>query len=80
MERRHLEAELGQEHFFPPAEGSTETSIQEGEIESIVITNNPLIFGRPISINVFNNIISSQTLVHLLCTIFVPEPQIGTCG
>ena len=56
------------------------TSLPEGEIEAIVITNNPLIFGRPISINIFNNTISSQTLVHLLCSIFVPEPQIGTCG
>ena len=56
------------------------TSLPEGEIEAIVITNTPLIFGRPIYINIFNSTISSQTLVHLLCSIFVPEPQIGTCG
>ena len=49
------------------------TSLPEGGIEAIVITNNPLIFGRVISINIFNNTISSQTLVHLLCSIFVPE-------
>ena len=56
------------------------TSLPEGEIKAIVITNTPLIFGRPIFINIFNNTISFQTLVHLLCSIFVPEPQIGTCG
>ena len=57
-----------------------ELPYRRGEIEAIVITNNPLIFGRPIFINIFNNTISSQTLVHLLCSIFVLEPQIGTCG
>jgi hypothetical protein len=51
------------------------TSLPEGEIEAIVITNNPLIFGRPIFINIFNSTISSQTLVHLLCSIFVSKPQ-----
>ena len=56
------------------------TSFPEGEIEAIVITNTPLIFGRPIFINIFNTRISSQTLVHLSCSIFVPEPQIGTWG
>ena len=49
------------------------TSLPEGEIIVIVITNNPLIFGREISINIFNNTNSSQTLVHILCSIFVPE-------
>ena len=33
-----------------------------------------------ISINIFTNTISSQTLVHLLYPIFVSKPQIGTCG
>mgnify|MGYP005848878131 CR=1 FL=1 len=56
------------------------TSLPEGEIIVIIITNNSPIPGREISINIFNNNISSQTLVHLLCSIFVPEPQIGTCG
>jgi hypothetical protein len=50
------------------------TSLPEGEIEAIVITNNPLIFGRPIFINIFNSTISSETLVHLLCSIFVSNP------
>ena len=55
------------------------TSLSEGEIKAIVITNNPLIFGRPIFINIFNNTISCQTLVHLLCSIFASKPLIGTC-
>jgi hypothetical protein len=50
------------------------TSLPEGEIIVIIITNNYPIFGRAITINIFNSTISSQTLVHLLCSIFVPEP------
>ena len=57
-----------------------ETSLQEGEIIAIVITNDPLIGRGSISINVFTSTISSQTLVHLLYPIFVSKPQIGTCG
>ena len=49
------------------------TSLPEGEIIVIIITNNSPILGREISINIFNNTISSQTLVHLLCSIFLPE-------
>ena len=49
------------------------TSLPEGEIIVIIITNNSPILGRAISINIFNNTISPQTLVHLLCSIFVPE-------
>jgi hypothetical protein len=74
MERCCLEEELGQEHFFPPAERFCRgTSLPEGEIIVIIITNNSPILGRAISINIFNNIISSQTLVHLLCSILLPE-------
>ena len=51
-----------------------DTSLREGEIIVIIITNNSPIFGRAISINIFNNAITSQILVHLLCSIFVPEP------
>ena len=70
-EHRRLEAELGQEHFCPPAKRFCwGNSLPEGEIIVIIITNNPLIFGREI----FNNAISSQTLVHILCSIFAPEP------
>ena len=54
------------------------TSLLEGEI--IVVTNNSPILGRTIFINIFNNTNSSQTLVHLLCSIFVPELEIGACG
>ena len=49
------------------------TSLPEGEIIVIIITNNSPILGRAISINIFNNTISYQTLVHLLCSIFVLE-------
>ena len=49
------------------------TSLSEGEIIIIIITNNSPILWRAISINIFNSTISSQTLVHLLCSIFVPE-------
>ena len=59
-----------------------ETSLREGEIEAIVITNDPLIDRGSISINIniFTSTISSQTLVHLLYPISVSKPQIGTCG
>ena len=56
------------------------TSFPEGEIIVIIITNNSPILGRAISINIFNSTISSQTLVHVLCSIFVPGLHIGTCG
>ena len=45
------------------------TSLPEGEIIVIIITNNSPILGRAISINT----ISSKTLVHLLCSILLPE-------
>ena len=57
-----------------------ETSLREGEIITIVITNDPLIGRGSISINIFTSTISSQNLVHLLYSILVPKPQIGTCG
>ena len=57
-----------------------DTSLREGEIITIVITNDPLIGRGSISINIFTSTISSQTLVHLLYPIFVSKPQIGTCG
>ena len=74
MERRRLEAELGQEHFCPSAERFCRgTSLPEGKIIVIIITNNSPILGRAISINLFNSTISYQTLVHLLCSILLPE-------
>ena len=57
-----------------------ETSLGEGEIITIIITNDPLIETGSISINIFTSTISSQTLVHLMYPIFVSKPQIGTCG
>ena len=56
-----------------------ETSLWEGEIITIIITNDPLVGRGSISINIFTSTISSQTLLHLLYPIFVPKPQIGTC-
>ena len=57
-----------------------ETSLREGEIITIVITNDPLIGSGSISINIFTSTISSQTLVHLLYPILVSKSGIGTCG
>ena len=42
------------------------TSLSEGEIIVIIITNSSPILEREISINIFNNTISSQTRVHLV--------------
>ena len=57
-----------------------ETSLREGEIITIVITNDPLIGRGSIFIYIFTSTTFSQTLVHLLYPIFVYKPQIGTCG
>ena len=79
-ERHSLEAELGQEHFCPPVERFCQgSSLPEGEIIAIIIINNSPISGRAISTNIFNNTISSQTLVHLLYPILVSKSRIGTC-
>ena len=56
-----------------------ETSLREGEIITIIITNNPLIGRGSISIDIFTSTISSQTLVHLLYPILVSKSGIGTC-
>ena len=56
-----------------------DTSLREGEIITIVITNDPLIGRGSISINIFTSTISSQTLVHLLYPILVSKSGIGTC-
>jgi hypothetical protein len=63
---------LGRSNFALRRSDSVgDTSLWEGEIEAIVITNNPLIMGGPISINISNNTISSQnpssSLVFNLC-------------
>jgi hypothetical protein len=57
-----------------------DTSLRDGEIITNIITNDPPIGRGSIYINIFTSTISSQTLVHLLYVIFVPKPQIGTCG
>ena len=71
---RRLEAELGQEHFCPPAERFCRgTSLLEREIIVVIITNDSPFLGRAISINIFTNTIPSQTLVHLSYSILLPE-------
>ena len=82
MTKRHcLEAELGQNQSRAPAElFCWGNFLLEGEIEAIVITNDPLIEMGSIYINIFTSAISSQTLVHLLYPIFVSKPRSGTCG
>ena len=65
---------------LPRSCSAGETSLREGEISTIVITNDPLIGRRSISINIYTSTISSQTLAHLFYPIFVSKPQIGTCG
>ena len=73
MKRQRLEAELGQEQFCPPAERFRRGNFPpEGEIIVIIITNNSPIPGRE-SPSTSHNTISSQTLVHLLCSILLPE-------
>jgi hypothetical protein len=72
---------LGRSYFaLRWSDSAGDTSLREGEIEAIDITNDPLIMGGPIFINIFTSTISSQTLVHLLYSIFVSKPQIDTCG
>jgi hypothetical protein len=80
MKHRPIEAEPGNKHFCSPAERFRQGYFPPEGIEAIDITNDPLIMGGPIFINIFTTTISSQTLVHLLYSIFVPKPQIGTYG
>ena len=56
------------------------TSLREGEIITIVFTNDPLIGRGSISINIFTSTISSQNLSSSLVSNLVSKPQIGTCG
>ena len=81
MKRCRLEAELGQEQLCPPTGRFRRGNFPpEGGIIVIIITIDSPILGGVIFINLFNSTISSKTLVHLLYPIFVPKPQIGTCG
>ena len=57
-----------------------ETSLREGEIITIIITNDPLIGRGSISINIFTSTISSQNPSSSLVSNLVSKPQIGTCG
>ena len=80
MKRRRLEAEPGQKLGLRRSCSAGETSLREGEIIAIVITNDPLIGRGSISINIFTSTISSKTLVHLLYPIFVSKPQLVPVG
>ena len=57
-----------------------DTSLREGEIIAIVITNAPLIGRGSITINIFTSTISSQNPSSSLVSNLVSKPQIGTCG
>ena len=57
-----------------------ETSLRDGEIITIVITNDPLIGRGSISINIFTSTISSQNPSSSLVSNLVSKPQIATCG
>ena len=57
-----------------------ETSLREGEIITLIITNDPLIGRESISINIFTITISSQNPSSSLVSNLVSKPQIGTCG
>ena len=65
---------------FALRRSDSDTSLREGEIEAIIITNAPLIVGIIIFINIFTSTISSpnpsSSLVFNLCI----KPQIGTWG
>ena len=57
-----------------------ETSLSEGEIITIIITNDPLIGRGSVSINIFTSTISSKNPSSSLVSNHVSKPQIGTCG
>ena len=63
-----------------PSYSAGETSLREGEIITIVITNDPLIGRGSISINIFTSTISYQNPSSSLVSNLVSKPQIGTCG
>ena len=74
MERCRLEAELGRSTLaLWRSDSAGGTSLLEGEIIVIIITNNSPILGKATSINIFTSTISSKTLVHLLYSILLLE-------
>ena len=74
MERRRLEAEHGQEHICPPVELFRRGNFPPGGENHRHHHHQQLShLGEGYLLNIFNSTISSQTLVHLLCSIFVSE-------
>ncbi len=57
-----------------------DTSLQEGEIITNVITNDPLIGRGSIFINIFTSTISFKTLVHLLYPILYQNHKLVPVG
>ena len=81
IKRRRHEAEPWRNQSRAPAELFCRGNIPPGGgNRHHLITIDPLIGRGSISINISTSTISLKTLVHLLYPIFVPKPQIGTCG
>ena len=78
--RRHEAEPLRNKSRAPAKMFCRETSLWEGEIITIVITNDPLIGRGSISINIFTSTISSQNPSSSLVSNLVSKPQIATCG
>ena len=78
--RRHEAEPWGTNLELRQSCSTGETSLREGEIITIVITNDPLIGRGSISINMFTSTISSQNPSSSLVSNLVSKPQIGTCG
>ena len=79
MKRRLLEVELGQEHFCPPAERFRRGNFpprggNHRHHQQLSHLGEGYLHQHIHSTN------SSQTLVHLLCSIFVPKLEIGARG
>ena len=74
MERRHLEVELGQEHFCPPAERLRRGNFPPGGGNHHHHHHQQLSHLREGYLHQhIHNTNSYQTLVHLLCSIFVSK-------
>ena len=74
MEHHRLEAELGQEHFCPPAEQFCQGNFPPGGGNHRQHHHQQLShLGEGYLHKHIHNTNSSQTLVHLLCSIIVPE-------
>ena len=79
MKHHRLKAEPGRRNLgLWQSCSAGETSLPEGEIEAIVITNNPLIERGSMSINMFISTISSPNPTSSLLSDLCLKPHIGT--